>query len=1055
MTRNETSPPPNLNKIRDFPVTLYIDWVHRLVEVFGKIPTYEPFETISKTQTSILFFSGCLPSVRAQDPQSNQASPTHFWHDISDYNTNIEQVIEEQITAAFEKVIRVFQLNQSASEFKKILEAAKKKNMPSKRFLLEYYAYGTPPVTETGDLHFCSNRGNETINIKEVLNLAGPTTCFIFDCDKSGSLKPFIEEYAQQNQTDTFAFFSDSDGECIPRSSGLPTDLFTSCLTTPARMALLWHSRHYFCFKNGPLTPLNTSFQEETECDFTKIYQNINTLLRHIVEAMAFKVMDHDTFNKLFRKDRVVAQIAINFVLAQRIFSFFEKKPTSYPEIPDMTKNSLWNSFDMRMDAELFSVPKLTNSQNVPESKMFMNLQIPFHVYLRHVLTTLDNAVVVSKPEINYFPEISFMPSMLSEKLLQKDACYTLAKFLDRSPECIKTSLHFSVIPKLIQILAEGEILASVFCMIKIFNYEPSMWRHFTSAGEKAKGPTLPIDPIIGWIKKEEIPTLPFILATLLAKDHEVGTKMFAEKDYLPLILPFFKHRHNDVRTWSMFFVSCFAKYLSDDKINQIFEAAKIAEDEHDLEIKLANLYLCTQLSNGKATQEQMKILEYICSYIDSPFHVIRSQVLSSISIFYSNMLKQNESIPREYEVIFAKKLKELFMDQHSEISSIAGTTLEKMASHVDAARQSTVFQSFCYRLFDRIYKILENPELRINGPTEKIIKEPLNIEIKPHKKFKSFTPGSVLSHSIDITSNMIYDYTTDCICFADENGDFHIKGFKDSKIKSTRTLSKFRIDHIELIKNNDHPILFSSDSKGVIHGYNILNMSNTTNLGLVSVFEAEPSEDTQLRKYFSANDLFGFMLTYTQNSNNQVKIFDLHEERLVRTITTQKPVQYASWTDPMSNTQLGIICDSNFSIYDMRSMEQIYDLKLKEPGFQYLTIDCPSMKFALASQCGRIFNINFNATDTIAKVLSSPGTTTSSFAMQYSSRRYLLGHEKGITLFDNQNNTNLTLSKFSKILGSTTVINNVTNCLYHPVENAINIVTNKNILYIKGYDSD
>ncbi|EAY13810.1 hypothetical protein TVAG_468260 [Trichomonas vaginalis G3] len=1048
MTSKEDDNIQSKQPLRSTAVTIYKDWVHSSVTVFGMVPKFEPFEANIITQTSTGFLFGCIPSNRTQSPQANQSSPTHFWHDISDFSIDLDKVIRSQFEKAFGKVQMILQLNQPVSELMKYLEMAKQKKSKSpkqERLLFEYYSYGTPQI-ENGDLHFCSNKGYEKVNIKEILNLAGKTSCFIFDCDNSGSLLPYIKE----QDSDIYAFFSDSDGEFIPRSNGLPADLFTSCLMTPAQMALLWHSRHYFCFKNGPLTPLNTSFEVECMCDFKKIYENINTLLRHIVEAMAYKTMGHEKFMKIFRKDRVVSQIAINFVLAQRIFSFFEKKPISYPEIPDMTKNSLWNSFDMRMDAELFRV------QRVPES-----LQIPFSVYLNHVLTTLDNAVVVSKPEITYFPELSFISSMLNEESLQARACTTLAKYLDKSPDCIRISLHFSVVPKLIQILNQGKVLACIFCIIKLFNYERSMWKHFEN--EKSNSPNLPLVPIVEWIKKTNPPTLPLILLTLLTKDSVTGGKKFVEMPWKEIIMPLFKHKHSDVRVWAMFLTANICKYLDDSQIDEIFEASKLnMDDDCELELKLASIHLCSEMSNGETSEIQLKILKYICQFISSSFYIIRCQVLSAISVFYSKIHKfgeenQNE-VPNDenllaFDELASQQLILLAIDQHPSVMSATKAVYNDIANKNDPKKPSKVFECFRYKLFDKIYRIIDSTDVKISTCNNDVIVKHVINDLKPVKEFKDFTLGPTFTHNQEITTNICINEFNNLVYFGDLNGELHIKPFKENRIVKTAKISPVQLDHVEVIQNNGFPVLFTSNSNGFIQSY----LVRDTDLTLTSISDSDVTPGLKCRKIFNANDISGFMLSYSENASDKIQVYDLEQERVIRTISADGFVKHAAWCDTGSNL-IGICCNNEeyFKIYDIRENKQIYNIKIPEFAYQYLTADYPNMKYSVASNFGKIYSVDLLGRDQVdSQFLVSGGQTTCSFSMQPCTRRYLLGHEKGVTLFDTQNKVNKTLTKFWNLIGSGTTIGPVTSSIYHPVENSMNMMSQRNIVVIYGNNKE
>jgi hypothetical protein len=80
----------------------------------------------------------------------------------------------------------------------------------------------------------------------------------VLDRDNAGGLLDSFRANAAGKRS-FVALFSCSSGEMMPRSSDWPPDLFTACLPTPAKVAVIWHSRNYYCFSTGPLHPLPAS----------------------------------------------------------------------------------------------------------------------------------------------------------------------------------------------------------------------------------------------------------------------------------------------------------------------------------------------------------------------------------------------------------------------------------------------------------------------------------------------------------------------------------------------------------------------------------------------------------------------------------------------------------------------------------------------------------------------------------------------------------------------------------------------------------------------------
>ncbi|OHS94972.1 hypothetical protein TRFO_38834 [Tritrichomonas foetus] len=249
---------------------------------------------------------------------------------------------------------------------------------------------------------------NEQLHLKDLLDVSGESSCFIFDRDRAGSLFPIFKEFASQNSDNqnsnnningsnlnhninncnsvkqnnhknnlnTVAFFSCGEYEMLPRSTDYPTDLFTSCLTSPARVALVWHSRHYYCFQSGSLQPISLMFLEEIDAADDLERQRVKALLddlystlKSTVEAIALKSIDPELFVKLFRSDNVISELTVNFILACRILNCFNTHPKSYPELPNMNNSREWHTFDLRLDAALYLLSHGDN-QIIPTSSL-------------------------------------------------------------------------------------------------------------------------------------------------------------------------------------------------------------------------------------------------------------------------------------------------------------------------------------------------------------------------------------------------------------------------------------------------------------------------------------------------------------------------------------------------------------------------------------------------------------------------------------------------------------------------------------------------------------
>ena len=268
----------------------------------------------------------CIPSL-LQPPHLRGTVPSIYcWTKTSTESTsNPQQEIAKAIVQQYQQCVPGISLaarvNPTTADFKASFERLK--HVAGKRFLFHYVSYGAAEVTaQEIALHSQDKLSFDRFSIEYILNATAPCAVHIIDCDFAGMLAPtyysFISDRADSgNEVDLFAFFACGAREKLPRSPGLPFDLFTSCMTTPARTALLWHSRHYYCFKNGPLRPLEPDFFEKAP---SSIINEITLILHRLVEAMACEVFPPELFLKVFHSDPALAHFAANLFWRQEFF---------------------------------------------------------------------------------------------------------------------------------------------------------------------------------------------------------------------------------------------------------------------------------------------------------------------------------------------------------------------------------------------------------------------------------------------------------------------------------------------------------------------------------------------------------------------------------------------------------------------------------------------------------------------------------------------------------------------------------------------------------------
>ena len=154
--------------------------------------------------------------------------------------------------------------------------------------------------------------------------------------------------------------------ELLPFNPDYPADVFTACLTTPIRIAVLWFCKHSALRKYpGDIFQRITGDPDKRNTPLGELAWIFTT----VTEAIAYDILPLRTFQRLFRQDLMVTTLFRNFLLAERVMRSLGCHPVSYPRIPKSYKHPLWESWDLALDTFLSQImASTTPSQPSPSS---------------------------------------------------------------------------------------------------------------------------------------------------------------------------------------------------------------------------------------------------------------------------------------------------------------------------------------------------------------------------------------------------------------------------------------------------------------------------------------------------------------------------------------------------------------------------------------------------------------------------------------------------------------------------------------------------------------
>ncbi|CAL9769463.1 unnamed protein product [Musa acuminata subsp. burmannicoides] len=367
------------------------------------------------------------------------------------------------------------QLDPTVEEVKKLCNTCRK-YARSERVLFHYNGHGVPKPTANGEIWVFNKSYTQYIPlpISELDSWLKTPSIYVFDCSAAGMIiSGFLERQEWNSSGATVSSSKDcillaacEAHETLPQSAEFPADVFTSCLTTPIKMALRW-----FCSRSLLRGSLSYSLIDQIpgrQNDRKTLLGELNWIFTAVTDTIAWNVLPHDLFQRLFRQDLLVASLFRNFLLAERIMRAANCSPVSYPLLPPTHQHHMWDAWDMAAEICLSKLPQLIADPNAEfqPSPFFTEQLTAFEVWL-------DHGSEHKKP-----PEQ--LPIVLQVLLSQSHrfrALVLLGRFLDMGPWAVDLALSVGIFPyvlKLLQTTATELRQILVFIWTKILALDKS-----------------------------------------------------------------------------------------------------------------------------------------------------------------------------------------------------------------------------------------------------------------------------------------------------------------------------------------------------------------------------------------------------------------------------------------------------------------------------------------------------------------------------------------------------------------------------------------------------
>ncbi|KAL5204746.1 hypothetical protein ABZP36_009617 [Zizania latifolia] len=366
------------------------------------------------------------------------------------------------------------QLDPTVEEVKKLCNTCRK-FARTERVLFHYNGHGVPKPTANGEIWLFNKSYTQYIPlpITDLDSWLKTPSIYVFDCSAAGMIvKAFLERLDWSSSSsasslkDCILLAACEAHQTLPQSAEFPADVFTACLTTPIKMAL-----HWFCNRSLLRDSLEHTLIDQIpgrQNDRKTLLGELNWIFTAITDTIAWNVLPHDIFQRLFRQDLLVASLFRNFLLAERIMRSANCSPISFPLLPPTHQHHMWDAWDMAAEICLSKLRQLIADPNAEfqASPFFTEQLTAFEVWL-------DHGSEGKKP-----PEQ--LPIVLQVLLSQSHrfrALVLLGRFLDMGPWAVDLALSVGIFPyvlKLLQTSAMELRQILVFIWTKILSLDKS-----------------------------------------------------------------------------------------------------------------------------------------------------------------------------------------------------------------------------------------------------------------------------------------------------------------------------------------------------------------------------------------------------------------------------------------------------------------------------------------------------------------------------------------------------------------------------------------------------
>ncbi|XP_054282022.1 regulatory-associated protein of mTOR-like isoform X2 [Macrosteles quadrilineatus] len=366
-------------------------------------------------------------------------------------------------------------LDPTVDEVKKLCTSLRR-NAKEERVLFHYNGHGVPKPTSNGEIWVFNRMYTQYIplSVYDLQTWMGAPSIYVYDCSNAGVIVDLFRQLADQHEKEyeqanpgagnrgavsfknCIQLAACGADQILPMNPDLPADLFTSCLTTPIKIALRW-----FVMQNQnrlePRITLDLIDKIPGQLsDRRTMLGELNWIFTAITDTIAWNTLPRDQFQKLFRQDLLVASLFRNLLLAERIMRSYDCTPVSWPVLPPTYQHPMWQAWDLALDLSLAQLPAvLANEESFTHSPFFEEQLTAFQVWLQH------GSEHRSPPE-----QLPIVLQVLLSQVHRLRALELLGKFLDLGPWAVNLALSVGIFPYVLKLLQGAKELRPLLVFI-------------------------------------------------------------------------------------------------------------------------------------------------------------------------------------------------------------------------------------------------------------------------------------------------------------------------------------------------------------------------------------------------------------------------------------------------------------------------------------------------------------------------------------------------------------------------------------------------------------